>query len=195
MRDLFDLSTPWPPIFVRLEATPQANASQRVLFHQFTLMNMTTTTMTQTPEPRIVTHRALSPHKNNDAIGNEKFPSFDDTRSSFQLNAPAVSESPSDISPGSGAFPNQDFKWPSRKMSQRLRDARPPGVYGHRSKKSVSEAINKFRTRQGSVSENAHELAEALKAPVSYKLIVSATIPLSASRNANANRGSASLGT
>jgi len=142
------------------------------------LTNMTTT-MTQTPEPRIITHRALSPNKNiNDPIGNEKFPSFDDTRSSFQQNAPAVSESPSDISPGAGPFTNQDFKWPARKMSQRLRDARPPGVYGHRSRRSVSEAINKFRTRQGSVSENAHELAEALKAPVSYKLIVSTCIPL-----------------
>ncbi|KEF54671.1 uncharacterized protein A1O9_09113 [Exophiala aquamarina CBS 119918] len=128
--------------------------------------------MTQTPEPRIITHRALSPNPNsNDPIGNEKFPSFDDHRSSVQHNAPAVSESPSDISPGAGPFTNQDFKWPARKMSQRLREARPPGVYGHRSRRSVSDAINKFRTRQGSVSENAHELAEALKAPISYKLI------------------------
>lgn len=159
-------------------------------------MNMTTT-MTQTPEPRIVTHRALSPHKNiNDPIGNEKFPSFDDTRSSFQQNAPAVSESPSDISPGAAPFTNQDFKWPARKMSQRLRDARPPGIYGHRSRRSVSEAINKFRTRQGSVSENAHELAEALKAPVSYKLIVSAPIPFFASADIDSNyRPSVSLGT
>lgn len=58
-------------------------------------------------------------------------------------------------------------------MSQRLRDVKPNGIYGHRPKRSVSDAINKIRTRQGSVSENAQELAEALKAPVSYRLIVS----------------------
>lgn len=159
-------------------------------------MNMSTT-MTQTPEPRIVTYRALSPNKNlHDHVGNEKFPSFDDsTRNSFQLNAPAVTDSPSDLSPGAGPFANQDFKWPARKMSQRLRDARPTGINGHRSRRSVSEAINKFRTRQGSVSENAQDLAEALKAPISYKLIVSEDIACFAPTKSNENRRSVSLGT
>ncbi|PYI13673.1 TPT-domain-containing protein [Aspergillus japonicus CBS 114.51] len=40
-----------------------------------------------------------------------------------------------------------------------------------RSRKSISETISTIRTRNGSVSANAQELAEALKAPVSYRLI------------------------
>ncbi|KAJ6107919.1 hypothetical protein N7523_009242 [Penicillium sp. IBT 18751x] len=41
----------------------------------------------------------------------------------------------------------------------------------HRPRKSISEAITTIRTRNGSVSANAQELAEALRAPVSYRLI------------------------
>ncbi|KAJ5343354.1 uncharacterized protein N7506_003178 [Penicillium brevicompactum] len=40
----------------------------------------------------------------------------------------------------------------------------------HRPRKSISEAISTIRTRNGSVSANAQELAEALRAPVSYRL-------------------------
>ena len=42
----------------------------------------------------------------------------------------------------------------------------------HGRQKSLSEAIKTVRTRKMSISENAHEIAESLKAPVSYKLIV-----------------------
>ncbi|KAL2013425.1 hypothetical protein VTN00DRAFT_950 [Thermoascus crustaceus] len=42
----------------------------------------------------------------------------------------------------------------------------------HRPRKSISEALSTIRTRNASVSANAHELAEALRAPVSYKLII-----------------------
>ncbi|KAJ5105127.1 hypothetical protein NUU61_002474 [Penicillium alfredii] len=41
----------------------------------------------------------------------------------------------------------------------------------HRPRKSISDAITTIRTRNGSVSANAQELAQALSAPVSYKLI------------------------
>ena len=44
--------------------------------------------------------------------------------------------------------------------------------YGHGRQKSLSDAIRTIRTRHGSVSQNAHEIADALKAPVSPKLIV-----------------------
>jgi solute carrier family 35 protein E1 len=46
------------------------------------------------------------------------------------------------------------------------------GAHTHRPRRSVSDAIRNLRERRGSVSENAQELAEALKAPVSYRLIV-----------------------
>ena len=42
----------------------------------------------------------------------------------------------------------------------------------HGRQPSLSEAIRTIRTRKGSVSANAQEIAEALKAPVSVKLIV-----------------------
>ena len=42
-----------------------------------------------------------------------------------------------------------------------------------RTRKSVSEAFSTIRRRDGSVSANAHELAQALKAPLSYRLVVS----------------------
>ena len=51
----------------------------------------------------------------------------------------------------------------------------------HRRQKSLSDAIRTIRTRKGSVSANALEIADALKAPVSIKLIVGTlyTRPLS----------------
>jgi solute carrier family 35 protein E1 len=42
----------------------------------------------------------------------------------------------------------------------------------HGRQKSLSEAIQTVRGRKASISENAHEIAEALKAPVSWKLII-----------------------
>lgn len=47
----------------------------------------------------------------------------------------------------------------------------------HGRQKSLSDAIRTIRTRRGSVSANAHEIAEALKAPVSPKLIVNDQTP------------------
>ena len=48
------------------------------------------------------------------------------------------------------------------------------GASRHGRQKSLSDAIRTIRTRKGSVSANAHEIAEALKAPVSFRLIVRA---------------------
>ena len=47
----------------------------------------------------------------------------------------------------------------------------------HGRQKSLSDAIRTIRTRKASVSANAHEIAEALKAPVSPKLIVRKSRP------------------
>ena len=65
-------------------------------------------------------------------------------------------------------------RWTPRKSSQDRRGSRPySSPYRHHaSKRSVSEALDNFRARRGSVSANAQELADALSAPVSYKLIV-----------------------
>jgi solute carrier family 35 protein E1 len=44
--------------------------------------------------------------------------------------------------------------------------------HGHGRQKSLSDAFRTIRTRRGSVSQNVHEISDALKAPVSPKLIV-----------------------
>lgn len=51
----------------------------------------------------------------------------------------------------------------------------------HGRQKSLSEAFQTIRTRKGSVSQNAHEIADALKAPLSPTLIVRQHNPLAAS--------------
>jgi solute carrier family 35, member E1 len=43
---------------------------------------------------------------------------------------------------------------------------------GHGRQKSITEAFRTIRERNGSVSQNAHEIAGALKAPLSWQLIV-----------------------
>ncbi|KIW18296.1 hypothetical protein PV08_02584 [Exophiala spinifera] len=132
-----------------------------------------TTTMTETPELRHgAHHRSLSPLKGTrESTSRERFPSFDDALPKFTFNpgAPVVAESPLEVT--TGPLSNPEIKWPTRRESQRLRNGRSPVIHGHRPRRSLSDAINNFRARRGSVSENAQELAEALRAPVSYKLI------------------------
>ena len=98
----------------------------------------------------------------------ERFPSLDETRVNGHIHQIA---SPVEITPTQG-IPDR-YKWPARKSSQMIRDnGRTPGLSTHRPRRSVSDAFRNLRTRRGSVSESAQELAEALKAPVSYRLIV-----------------------
>ena len=47
-----------------------------------------------------------------------------------------------------------------------------PGKTRHGRQKSLTEAIKTVRGRKASISENAHEIAESLKAPVSWKLVI-----------------------
>lgn len=48
---------------------------------------------------------------------------------------------------------------------------------GHGRQKSLTEALRNVRGRAGSVGQNAHEIADALKAPVSWQLIVRCLCP------------------
>ncbi|KAF3358372.1 hypothetical protein VdG1_05448 [Verticillium dahliae VDG1] len=47
-----------------------------------------------------------------------------------------------------------------------------PQARGHGRQKSLSDAFRTIRSRQGSVSQNAHEIADALRAPVSPTLVI-----------------------
>ena len=85
-------------------------------------------------------------------------------------------------SPSPGPFPvlsklHSGERWQARRESGLNKNAWSniriqTGGHRHGRQKSLSEAIRTVRTRHGSVSQNAHEIAEALKAPVSGKLVV-----------------------
>ena len=71
-------------------------------------------------------------------------------------------------------------RWPARKTSRKDGWSTWTGKTGgegrgHGRQKSLGEAIQTVRTRKMSISENAHEIADSLKAPISLKLIVRTT--------------------
>lgn len=71
-------------------------------------------------------------------------------------------------------LPQQPAQWQARRNSrvQGSHSGFPRGR-GHGRQRSLSEAIQVIRERRGSVSQNAQEIADALKAPVSPRLVVS----------------------
>jgi solute carrier family 35, member E1 len=97
----------------------------------------------------------------------ENLPVFED-----EAESPRLVQSPSDVSQN----PETRDIWPARKSSNGSSGRRHPNGHAGGStrgtQKSISEAFEIIRTRRGSVSANAQEIAEALKAPVSFKLIV-----------------------
>ncbi|KKZ60833.1 hypothetical protein EMCG_04481 [[Emmonsia] crescens] len=102
----------------------------------------------------------------------DKFPLFDDETSASSSPATTdqniLNSNPPNNTPLSAQSLrySQPARWPPRKQA-----ALPPIGPKQRPRKSISEAIGGFRNRGTSVSVNAQELAEALKAPVSYRLI------------------------
>ncbi|KAK4205652.1 triose-phosphate transporter family-domain-containing protein [Triangularia verruculosa] len=103
--------------------------------------------------------------------GTEKFPEFDAAHV-FDSSAPNGGKNGYGYSKAGATQPEQ--RW----QSHAHRDSRvkwAPGAasspaYGHaRKRSSISNAIH--RMRSGSMSQNAHEIADALRAPVSWKLI------------------------
>jgi solute carrier family 35 protein E1 len=104
----------------------------------------------------------------------DQFPPYEETldsaigssRPSTTNSTPSVKYAPSET-------------WEPRKTAFYSRE-HPNGTLRnpkHRPRKSISEAISTIRTRNGSVSANAQELAEALRAPVSYRLVVRPLFP------------------
>ncbi|KAM5348551.1 hypothetical protein ACJ41O_008375 [Fusarium nematophilum] len=95
----------------------------------------------------------------------EKFPDFIDTplgnsRSPSPLNPPGWTN---------GAPPRPSDRW----LPVSRQDGWSTGGRGgHNRQKSLTDAIRTIRARNGSVSQNAQEIADALRAPVSPKLII-----------------------
>ncbi|ORY64210.1 triose-phosphate transporter [Pseudomassariella vexata] len=122
--------------------------------------------------------------------GLEKFPDFNN------IDAPPFSNGLTSASPvglGLNGYGNSNGlnrglspfadRWQPKKdqtrgvqWGQLGRSAVPSQVRGgapdHEKQKSIGEAFRTIRDRNGSVSQNAHEIAGALRAPVSAKLII-----------------------
>ncbi|GAB7340784.1 hypothetical protein MBLNU457_7156t1 [Dothideomycetes sp. NU457] len=90
----------------------------------------------------------------------------------------AIRDSIDSPGPGPGLIQHQSSdRWQPRKsatFNPHIFNDGPTRTGGirHGRQKSLSEAIRTVRTRHGSISQNAHEIAEALKAPISAKLVV-----------------------
>jgi solute carrier family 35, member E1 len=96
----------------------------------------------------------------------DKFPVFVDDAH----NAPTESSTAHPNLPGR---PGLHDIWPPPKAGHVAWEyLNGPGSPKHRPRKSMSEALSTIRTRNASMSANAQELAAALGAPVSYRLIV-----------------------
>lgn len=128
-------------------------------------------------EPSISRSNAKSVDNNDSGL--EKFPDHIDAPSMHASGARSVSPAlpkPNGYAIGlnGGAHLNADRWQPRRDMSGKTLRWENGGApsRGHRHQKSISEAFNTIRERRGSVSQNAHEIADALRAPISPKLIV-----------------------
>ena len=116
-----------------------------------------------------------------------KFPDFD--HSQYPRERLSIQEEDSSAFRPSGRTPSPNKpiparangilhsqqRWAARRESQSRwnhTNNSGGGFKGHGRQKSLSDAIRTIRTRRGSVAANAHEIADALKAPVSYRLVV-----------------------
>jgi solute carrier family 35 protein E1 len=115
----------------------------------------------------------------------EKFPELNVNMNSLDGQSQFYASPVSANINGNGGLPSVD-RWQARRDS-RLRGASwgvssqtngsgnghgHSGLKGHSRQKSLGDALRTIRTRKGSVSANVHEIGDALKAPVSPKLIV-----------------------
>lgn len=103
-------------------------------------------------------HRDPSPQVQSSPI--DAFPAFVDETPEAATNGKPQEEQN-----------GHDHTWQPRKAEYAGWDHHKPASK-HRPRKSISETITTIRKRNASMSANAHDIAEALKAPVSYKLIV-----------------------
>ena len=105
-----------------------------------------------------------------------KFPDFDQSVSTGDLLVMQEEDRDRVPSPRPRSKPNGSLYgdgWQHRRDDHIAWDNEPArGSSRHKRQPSLSDAIRTIRTRKGSVSANAHEIAEALKAPISLKLIV-----------------------
>lgn len=123
---------------------------------------------------------------------NFKFPDFEQEHAIVEDHAEDISRGPSPKPLLNGLPPglHSSERWPGAKREMGARYLSTNGsVLGarHGRQKSLSEAIQTVRSRgrAASITENAHEIAEALKAPISMSLVVSFQIYAAHKQNRN----------
>ncbi|GJD02089.1 Triose-phosphate transporter [Colletotrichum higginsianum IMI 349063] len=140
------------------------------------------TTSGSTIQTSSVNRSQYSPRSHSDTDnlsangGMEKFPDHIDSYLTNGSRATSPAKTNGYALPG--ATTSGD-RWQPRKESLQGRGVRwggaagqlPATRHGHGRQKSLGDAIHNIRTRGGSVGQNAHEIADALRAPVSPKLI------------------------
>ena len=107
----------------------------------------------------------------NNAATTFKFPSYP---GNTPREDSIMTDDPSDrgLSPVPSA--RDASHWTPRRTTGQARANGTPGYHERRGRqKSLSEALRTIHNRRGSITDNAREIGEALKAPVSFKLIVS----------------------
>lgn len=105
----------------------------------------------------------------------DKFPTFVD-----ESHGVATTESEASYVASPARYGPNDLSQPRKPGRISWDQVNGSGGSKHRPRKSISEAITTIRARNASMSANAQELAAALKAPVSYKLIVGLILTVSA---------------
>jgi solute carrier family 35 protein E1 len=99
-------------------------------------------------------------------------PTYEEDEEPFGISSSRTA-SPNGAAQTNGhALPSE--RWQPRRENKygHLNGSAPKAHAGHGRQKSLGEALQTIRTRKASVSQNAHEIADALKAPVSGKLVV-----------------------
>ncbi|KAK4043605.1 triose-phosphate transporter family-domain-containing protein [Parachaetomium inaequale] len=122
-------------------------------------------------QSRASTSRSLAEANGGPGHGEtEKFPDFDAGQAFLSAQPPGQRWQPNGFTSGNGDA-KQAGRWHARRDSKVKWASREPisGPSGHRKNNSISNAVH--RMRSASMSQNAHEIAEALRAPVSWKLI------------------------
>ena len=114
------------------------------------------------------------------STGKEKFPDLDHSPSGDYLTAidatdEGATTSSRTPSPAKSNGILHSERWQARKDHHLVwgnghTNVTPPRQHGRQ--RSLSDAFKTIRSRKASVSENAREVAEALKAPVSMKIVV-----------------------
>lgn len=108
----------------------------------------------------------------------EKFPDFDPGHNFLNTQSSGQQRWQQNGFPSTNGDASQSSRWHARRDSRVKWAPREPisGSSSHSKTSSISNAVH--RMRSASMGQNAHELAEALRAPFSWKLIVCSLPPL-----------------